>query len=123
MLTEQNKKDIEEIVRLLDEGLQHYLTYESHCKSSEGHVEISFSFGNSWERFKGPVKPTMMVSVYSYALGPHRNHDFDSIEEALEAVREWHATEMSFDPNAEDANFKVLQNIFEQKPVKKGRVS
>jgi hypothetical protein len=126
MLTEQNKKDLEEITRLLDEGLKHYLTYESHCKSAEGHVEVSFSFGNSWERFEGPVEPTMMVSVYSYALGPHRNHDFDSLEEALEAVREWHEAEMSFDPEAEGEDgvvMKALANIFEAKPVEKGRVS
>jgi len=34
------------------------------------------------------------VSVYSYVLGPYRNHDFDSIAEALETVREWHADTM-----------------------------
>lgn len=118
MLTEQNKTDIEEMARLLDEGLKHYLTYESHCKSSEGYIEISFGFGNSWERFEGPVRPTITVSVYSYALGPHRNHDFDSIEEALEEVRKWHAAEMSFDPETEGeegVEMKALQNIFEAK--------
>jgi len=125
MLTEQNKKDLVEIQRLLDEGLKHYLTYESHCKSSEGSVLLTFSFGNSWERFEGPVEPTMMVSVYSYALGPHRNHEFDSIEEALAAVREWHEEEMNFDPEAEGDDaiaMKALANIFEAKPVQGGRV-
>jgi hypothetical protein len=31
------------------------------------------------------------VKVYSYVLGPSRTHYFDSIPEALRAVREWHA--------------------------------
>ena len=127
MFTEQEKQNLKEITRLLDEGLKHYLTYEGHCKSAEGHVEVSFSLGNSWERFEEPVKPHISnVSVYSYALGPHRSHDFETIEEALEAVREWHEAEMSFDPEAEGEEgieMKALMNVFEAKPVEKGRVS
>lgn len=89
---------ITEIQKLLDEMLEHYLTYESHCKSSEGHV--SLEFGNSWERregFKG-----CRVYIYSYiAPSEERNHSFDSVDEALEAVRGWHAEEMSFTPDPE----------------------
>ena len=126
MLTEQDKVNLKEIMRLLDEGLKHYLTYESHCKSSEGYLVVSYDFNNSWWRFDNPIKPKMLVEVYSYALGPHRNHSFDSIDEALEAVREWHAAEMSFDPEAEGEegiDMKALTNIFEAKPVEKGRIS
>ena len=127
MFTEQEKQNLKEITRLLDEGLKHYLTYEGHCKSSEGYVGVTFSLGNSWERFEEPVKPHISnVSVYSYALGPHRSHDFETIEEALEAVREWHEAEMSFDPEAEGEEgieMKALMNVFEAKPVEKGRVS
>ena len=118
MFTPEEKQNLNEIMRLLDEGLKHYLTYESHCKSSEGHVAVTYDFDNSWHRFENPIKPTMTVSVYSYALGPHRNHDFDSIEEALEEVRKWHAAEMSFDPEVEGEDgveMKALQNIFEAK--------
>ena len=122
-LTDKDMETLHEITRLLDEGLQHYLTYESHCKSSEGHVSVTISFGNSWNRFEEPVAPHIEnVSVYSYALGPHRSHDFEYPEDALDAVKEWHAAEMAFDPEEEDAEFKALQNIFEQKPVQGGRV-
>lgn len=121
-LTQKDMECLVEIQRLLDEGLKHYLTYESHCKSSEGNVSIEISFGNSWQRFEGPVKPTYNVSVYSYALGPHRSHEFEYPEDALEAVKEWHAAEMAFDPEDEDeVELKALQNIFEAKPVQGGR--
>lgn len=117
-LTEQDLKNLEEIQRLLDEGLKHYLTYESHCKSSEGHVSVTISFGNSWERFKGPVKPTISIDVYSYALGPHRSHYFDDTEMALWAVQAWHTKEMRFNPEeaGEDGIFlKAMENVFEAK--------
>lgn len=87
-----------EIQKLLDEGLEHYLTYESHCKSSEGYV--SLDFGNSWTRREG--KTDYRVHVYSYALGgPDRSYDFDNIDEALETVRQWHAEEMAFVPESD----------------------
>lgn len=124
LLTEKDIECLTEIQRLLDEGLQHYLTYESHCKSAEGNVSITIDFGNSWRRFEGPVKPTYNVSVYSYALGPHRSHDFEYPEDALEAVREWHAHEMAFDPEEEGEEGivgKMFENVFEMKPVQGGR--
>lgn len=111
VLSSEDIKKLEEIQRLLDEGLEHYLTYESHCKSSEGHVTVSF--GNSWERRDGdnPIR----VSVYSYALGPHRSHDFDSIDEALGEVRKWHAEEMAYvpDDNYAERNQKLAQDFIE----------
>lgn len=89
---------IAEIQKLLDEMLEHYLTYEGHCKSSEGHV--SLEFGNSWERREGFTG--CKVYVYSYiAPTGERSHTFDSVDEALEAVRGWHAEEMSFTPDPE----------------------
>lgn len=126
LITQQDLDNLAEIQRLLDEGLKHYLTYEGHCKSSEGYVSIEISFGTSWDRFdaaeKGKtVKPKYNVNVYSYVLGPHRSHDFDYPEDALEAVREWHAAEMAFNPDTDDIDGKVLQNIFEMKPVQGGR--
>lgn len=126
LISDEDIKNLTEIQRLLDEGLQHYLTYEGHCKSSEGYVSIEIIFGTSWERFEAaekgkPLKPRYNVNVYSYALGPHRSHDFDYPEDALEAVKEWHAAEMAFDPETMDADLKAIQNIFEMKPVQGGR--
>lgn len=124
ILTEKDFENIKEIQRLLDEGLKHYLTYESHCKSSEGYVGVTINFGNSWERFDGPVKPKIEVSVYSYALGPNRSHWFDDTEMALWAVQGWHEVEMRFDPEAggdEGIINKALENIFEAKPLEAGK--
>lgn len=98
LLTQEDLDKLTEIQNLLDEGLAHYLTYEGHCKSSEGHVSVSFS--NSWDRRRG--ENPLTVEVYSYVLGPHRSHDFDSIDEALEEVRKWHAEEMAYDPDTEE---------------------
>lgn len=95
LLTQDDLDKLAEIQNLLDEGLAHYFTYDGHCKSSEGHVSVSFD--NSFRRMDGTNKLT--VEVYSYVLGPHRSHDFDSVDEALEAVREWHAREMAYDPD------------------------
>ena len=95
LLTQQDLDNLTEIQRLLDEGLEHYLTYESHCKSSEGHVSVHF--GNSWDRMDG--RNPITVEVYSYALGPHRSHDFDSTQEALDEVRKWHKAEMEYVPD------------------------
>lgn len=96
ILTAEDINKLSEIQNLLDEGLEHYLQYESHCKSSEGHVSVSLS--NSWDRRDG--KNPIEVEVYSYALGPNRGHYFSSIDEALEEVRKWHKTEMEYDYNA-----------------------
>jgi len=95
VLSQQDLDNLVEIQRLLDEGLEHYLTYDSHCKSSEGYVSVSL--GNSWERREGehPIR----VEVYSYVLGPNRSHYFESTEEALTEVRKWHKREMAFVPS------------------------
>lgn len=94
LLSQQDLDNLVEIQRLLDEGLEHYLTYESHCKSSEGYVSVSLS--NSWERREG--EHPIGVEVYSYVLGPRRSHYFDSTEEALTEVRKWHEREMAHVP-------------------------
>lgn len=99
ILTTEDINKLTEIQNLLDEGLDHYLQYESHCKSSEGWVSVNLS--NSWDRREG--RNPIEVEVYSYALGPHRTHYFDSIDEALEEVRKWHKAEMAYDYNAPDA--------------------
>lgn len=95
ILTQEDLDKLSEIQNLLDEGLEHYLTYESHCKSAEGYVSVSLS--NSWERRDN--RNPITVEVYSYALGPNRSHFFDSIDEALEEVRSWHKEEMAYVPD------------------------
>lgn len=62
----------------------HTLGYEEgYCKGSEGYMELRFP--NYFEREESKVG----VGIYSYVFGPHRMHDFESIEEAEEAVEEW----------------------------------
>lgn len=92
LLTPEELSDLEEINRLLHEANEHSLKRDGHCKSAEG--AISLHFGNHWDRLDEADRRSPAVSIYSYLLGPHRNHDFDSIQEALEAVRVWHRDEM-----------------------------
>lgn len=86
-----------EIIRLLDEAYDDYFARsDGYCKSSEGHVSIDF--GTYFDRAEG--KPPLLVGgvdVYSYVLGPSRGHYFKTLDEALEAVREWHADELAMD--------------------------
>lgn len=83
---------VAEIQRLHDEALRHALVRDGCHKSSEGVVEITF--GDAFARdFQPSVEPES-VGVYSYVLGPSRMHYFDSVDEALSAVREWHRAEM-----------------------------
>ena len=88
---------LKEIWRLLAEAYDHYFSYDSYCKSSEGAVSVNYP--TYFDMRDGKTEPT--ISVYSYVLGPNRNHYFDNIDEALETVREWHKEEMAYIPKAE----------------------
>ena len=96
-----NKEDyekLEEISRLLDEAYNHYFQYESHCKSSEGHISIEY--GNLWDRKDEGIRITG-VSIYSYVFCREgRKEYFDSLDDALTTVRQWHKDEMAYDYNA-----------------------
>lgn len=96
ILTEQEGRDFAEILRLHDEAFKDYLTRHNYGhKSSEGAVTLEF--GNFWDRdgYDNPGAPgKVSVSIYSYVLGPNRNHYFDSIAEALAEVRKWHRAQM-----------------------------
>jgi hypothetical protein len=86
-------QQLAEIQALLDEAYQHYFdNSDGYCKSSEGYVEVRFN--NYFDRRDGQPLKITGVGVYSYVLGPSRMHDFDSVEAALTAVRQWHAKEM-----------------------------
>lgn len=71
-------------------------TYEAmkgdgHHKSGEGSVSVSFCLPNI---FDGDT-PSWLVGVYSYVLGPNRNHIFhgktlpEALAKAEDAVGEW----------------------------------
>lgn len=99
MNTEDAEK-LAEISRLLHEAYEHYFTYEGHCKSGEG--RISVYYGNFWERQDNPGELKITgIDIYSYVFveGGARSQYFDSVDEALETVRRWHADEMAYDPN------------------------
>ncbi len=89
---------LEEIWRLLEEAYDHYFTYESHCKSQDGVVSIHYP--NYFEMKKGNCEPS--ISIYSYCLGPSREHYFKDIDEALKTVREWHKNEMEYVPDMDE---------------------
>jgi hypothetical protein len=88
---------LQEIWRLLAEAYEHYFSYESHCKSDEGAVSVNYP--TFFEMRDGKTEPT--VSIYSYCLGPNRNHYFSNIDEALTEVRKWHKKEMEYVPTEE----------------------
>lgn len=99
MIQEQDLRNIREIVRLLDEAYQHWwdTAEDHHAKSAEGRVSIHLP--TWWERrqVRARAGRRVNVTVYSYVLGPTRTHHFDDTEQALDAVRQWHAEEMSLD--------------------------
>jgi hypothetical protein len=92
---------VREIVRLLDEAYDHYFeNSDGHCKGSEGYVEIRLPnyFGRRDGVSNWTGRPAQVgIGIYSYVLGPHRQHDFESIDEALAEVRKWHEAEMTYD--------------------------
>ncbi|MFI0211983.1 hypothetical protein ACH4OV_25345 [Streptomyces diastaticus] len=96
MITDIERAEMAEIVRLLREAYDHYFTYEGHCKSAEGAISLNFTNVHDWRG--GEPFRIESVEVYSYVLGPNRSHHFASTAKALEAVRGWHAKEMAYDP-------------------------
>jgi hypothetical protein len=94
-LTPDEERDFREIGRLLDEAYEHYFRLsDGHCKSSDGYVALHFN--NYFERQDdGGQLKVKTVEIYSYVLGPGRDHRFSSLAEALAAVREWHAEELA----------------------------
>jgi hypothetical protein len=95
-----NNKDQEKLLKirkLLKEAYDHYFdNSDGHCKSAEGTIGIEY--GNYWEDKNCELKITG-VSIYSYAFGPNRDHYFETIDTALEAVVQWHRDELNTDYN------------------------
>lgn len=95
MLTNEHIEKLHEIERLIDEAYDDYITRDpdTYHKSSEGHIEVSL--GNYFERSDEDRTVEPSISIYSYVLGPHRSHDFDSFDQALETVRVWHRNQLN----------------------------
>lgn len=64
---------------------------DGHCKSSEGYVGVTMSYPNWFETddYLNAKPEVGCVEVYSYLFGPHRLHQFTTIDEAWEEVRKW----------------------------------
>lgn len=93
-------RDVAEIHRLLGEAYDHYFANsDGYCKPSEG--AVSLHWPTYFAMRDGDIEPT--CSVYSYVLGPSRNHYFDTVADALVSVREWHREEMGHDCRANEA--------------------
>lgn len=72
---------------------------DGHCKPNEGYVGIILSYPNwfSSESYQDYLnaEPKLSVEVYSYLFGPNRLHYYDSLDEAIAAVKEWKYTPLS----------------------------
>lgn len=120
LLTEEELGHLREIDVLLHEANEYALSLDGYCKSSEGFVSVSF--GNHWDRIPGEdgrIPPR--VEIYSYLLGPYRNHTFDNTLQALETVRVWHHNAMLMVSEEELMEFERLGNGGELKGVDLGR--
>ncbi len=107
MISKKDLDKIAEITHLHDEAFWHLHQFDGHAKSSDGSVQIHLEFGNVWERQEGPVEPRVSVAIYSYVVASstpsypnfgERNHYFETVDEALQVMKEWHAKAMSYQP-------------------------
>lgn len=111
MITEQDLANVKEIARLHDEAFWWLHQFDGHAKSSDGSIQIDIEFGNVWERQEGPIQPRVGVAIYSYVVASstplypnfgERNHYFESTDQALNVMREWHRVAMSYQPTEEE---------------------
>ena len=96
LLTSSELAKLNEIQQLIDEAYDDYIDRDPdlYHKSSEGHISVSF--GNYFDRsHEESPRVTPEVEIYSYVLGLHRSHYFDSIDQALETVRVWHRNQLN----------------------------
>ncbi len=111
MISDETLDKISEITRLHDEAFWHLHQFDGHAKSSDGSVQIHIEFGNVWERQDGPVQPRVSVAMYSYVVASdtplypsfgERNHYFETVDQALQVMIEWHKEAMAYQPTPED---------------------
>lgn len=94
-MTLKQFEQLREIRRLLKSAYDDYFKRgDGYCKSSEGYVEVKYP--NYFDARDLPDDGAARgISIYSYVLGPSRMHDFNSFEEALSAVTEWHDEQLA----------------------------
>lgn len=111
MITQEDMMKVQEITELHDEAFWHLHQFDGHAKSSDGYVGFDISFGTVWDRQEGPVTPRVGVRIYSYVVASstpsypnfgERSHWFETLDEALLVMREWHAQAMSYNPTDEE---------------------
>ena len=95
-MNQQDFNKLLEIRKLLKEAYDNVFDNDHDCshKSQEGHISVEF--GNYWEDQECQMKITS-VNIYSYVFGSSRSHYYDTLDEALEVVRQWHKEEMNTD--------------------------
>lgn len=111
MISKEDLDKIAEIARLHDEAFWHLHQFDGHAKSGDGSINIEIGFGTVWERREAPVSPRVGVGIYSYVVASNtpsypnfgqRNHYFETVDEALQVMKEWHAKAMSYQPTEEE---------------------
>ncbi len=111
MISKEILDKIAEITRLHDEAFWHLHQFDGHAKSSDGSVQLHIEFGNVWERQEGPVDPRVSVAIYSYVVASNtpsypnfgeRNHYFETVDEALQVMTEWHRKAMKYNPSEDE---------------------
>lgn len=111
MISKETLDKIAEITRLHDEAFWHLHQFDGHAKSSDGSVQLHIEFGNVWERQEGSVEPRVSVAIYSYVVASNtpsypnfgeRNHYFETVDEALQVMTEWHRKAMKYTPSEDE---------------------
>lgn len=132
VISEENLVKIAEIAKLHDEAFNHYQKYDGHAKSSDGAISLVINFGNVWERNASQVEPKIGIELYSYVVARdtpsydtygNRTHWFDSIDEALSVMKEWHSIAMQFSMTDEEiAEMDKIAYDFVDKMAKAGKL-
>lgn len=112
LITQEDLDKLNEIAKLHDEAFAHYQKYDGHAKSSDGHIKIEIEFGTVWDRQENQIlAPTIGVSIYSYVVASatpsypnfgQRSHWFETIDEALSVMKQWHEKAMQYKPSEEE---------------------
>jgi hypothetical protein len=111
MINKETLDKIAEITRLHDEAFWHLHQFDGHAKSSDGYVAIKIGFGTVWDRQEEPVEPSVSVDIYSYVVASNtpsypnfgdRSHYFETVDEALQVMKEWHQRAMSYQPTEDE---------------------
>lgn len=132
MLDDIFLEKVKEITRLHDEAFEHYQKFDQHCKISDGSISVHVEFGSVHERREmESLVPRITLTIYSYVVGVPEEEQFEApryyfetIDEALEKVRKWHARAMEWNPSEEEqAEWDQMASDFLTTLVEQGRLS